>query len=274
VAFLAPNVPELLAAHFAVLLVGGALVAINTRLKSQEVGYILDHSGAKVVLVDPELAPVVLGIPGELTGGGRRFVNLEDPVAGVTGSPLEGPTYGEFLAGAEPLQVRNTCDDEQRLASINYTSGTTGLPKGVMYTHRGTYLNALGEMWVHELERDSVYLWTLPLFHCNGWCFPWAVTATGATHVMLRKVDPAEILRLIQGEGVTHFNGAPTVLLSIAEAPEAQGLHFEPPLRVATGGAPPLAHAAGPHGGAWRPRHPPVRAHRDVRTARLLRDAA
>ncbi len=238
VAFLAPNVPELLAAHFAVLLVRGALVAINTRLAADEVGYILNHCGARVVLVDPELAPLVRDAPGGLSAR-PLLVNVEDPGAGVTGTPLPGPRFAEFVAGAETLPVRNTCDDEQRITSINYTSGTTGRPKGVMYTHRGAYLNALGEILAHGLERDSVFLWTLPLFHCNGWCFPWAVTAVGGTHVMLRRVDPAEILRLVPLHQVTHLNGAPTVLLMLAEAPEARGVRFDPPLRVATGGAPP-----------------------------------
>ena len=235
VAFLAPNVPELLAAHFAVLQLHAALVAINTRLQAEEVGYILDHSGAKIVVVDPELAPA---IPGSLKER-PQLVNLEDPVAGITGTPLDGPTWAEFADGADVLAIRNDLDDEDRITSINYTSGTTGRPKGVLYTHRGAYLNALGEIVVHGLERDSVYLWTLPLFHCNGWCFPWAVTAAGGSHVMLRKVDPPEILRLIREHGVTHFNGAPTVLLLLAEHPDAQGVRFDPPVRVATGGAPP-----------------------------------
>jgi fatty-acyl-CoA synthase len=234
IAFLTPNVPELLTAHFAALLVGAPLVAINTRLQAEEVGYILGHSGAKVAFVDPELAPQVAGVR-----GGPRLVNVEDPVAGVSGRPLDGPTYAEFVDGAPVLEIRNTCEDEEQVLSINYTSGTTGRPKGVMYTHRGAMLNALGEILVHGLGRDSVFLWTLPLFHCNGWCFPWAVTGAGGSHVMLRRVDPPEILRRIREEGVTHFNGAPTVLLMIAEAPEARGLRFDPPLRVATGGAPP-----------------------------------
>jgi fatty-acyl-CoA synthase len=243
VAFLAPNVPALLFAHFAVLLAKGVLVAINTRLQSAEVAYILDHSGAKVVLADPELAPQVREAPGGLRAA-PLLVNVEDPVAGVFGTPLAGPTYADFVAGAPPLPVANTTDDEERLTSINYTSGTTGRPKGVMYTHRGAMLNALGEIVVHGLGRDAVYLWTLPLFHCNGWCFPWAVTGAGATHVMLRRVDPAEILRQIRSHGVTHFNGAPTVLLMLAEHPEcaamlARGERFDPPIRVATGGAPP-----------------------------------
>jgi fatty-acyl-CoA synthase len=235
VAFLAPNVPELLAAHFAVLQLHAVLVAINTRLAAEEVGYILDQSGAKVVVVDGELAGAV---PGRLAAR-PLLVNLEDPVAGVTGAPLDGPRYAEFAAGAEELPLRNDVDDEDRVTSINYTSGTTGRPKGVMYTHRGAHLNALGQIITQGLGRDSVFLWTLPLFHCNGWCYPWAVTGAGGGHVMLRRVDPAEILRLVRAHGVTHLNAAPTVLLSIAEHPDAQGARFDPEIRVATGGAPP-----------------------------------
>ncbi|MCZ6463448.1 MAG: long-chain-fatty-acid--CoA ligase [Proteobacteria bacterium] len=238
VAFLAPNVPDNLAATFAVLLARATLVTINTRLNAHEVSYILNHSGAVVVLVDPELGPLLTDGPAPLSAK-PILVNVEDPVAGVTGTPLDGPRMEEFLDGAAPLPVVGAMDDEQRLTSINYTSGTTGRPKGVMYTHRGATLNALGEIIVHGLTRDSVFLWTLPLFHCNGWCFPWAVTAAAGTHVMLRGVDPAEILGQIQQERVTHFNGAPTVLLMIAEAPEARGVRFDPEVRVATGGSPP-----------------------------------
>jgi len=238
VAVLAPNVPALLAAHFSVLQLGAALVAINTRLNPDEVGYILNHSGAKIVIADPELAGAVTG-GSEPLKADPLLVNLEDPVAGVTGSPLDGPTFAEFVAGAPVLPITGGIDDENRITSINYTSGTTGRPKGVLYSHRGAAINALGEIIAHGLDRDSVFLWTLPLFHCNGWCFPWAVTAAGGTHVMLRAIDPARMLERIRSCGVTHFNGAPTVLLMLAEAPEAKGVRFDPPLRVATGGAPP-----------------------------------
>jgi len=238
VAFLTPNVPELLVAHLAVLQVKAVLVAINTRLQAEEVGYILNHSGARVVFCDPELAGAVQGAPSGLAAR-PRLVNVEDAVAGVRGRPLDGPSYAEFVDGAPVLPVRGEVDDEDRITSLNYTSGTTGRPKGVMYTHRGAFLNAFGEMYVHGLERDSVFLWTLPLFHCNGWCFPWAVTGAGGTHVMLRAVDPVRIRALIDAEGVTHFNGAPTVLLMIAESEAFRGVRFEPRLRVATGGAPP-----------------------------------
>jgi len=235
VAFLAPNVPELLVAHFAVLRVSAVLVAINTRLNPAEVAYILGHSGAKLAFCDVELAPQMAEAPAGVT-----FVNIEDPEAGHSGQPLPGPTYTEFVEGAPVLAVGDfELDDEQRTTSINYTSGTTGQPKGVMYSHRGALLNTLGEMYVHGIGRDSVFLWTLPMFHCNGWCFPWAVTGAGGTHVMLRAVEPVRMLEQIREEGVTHFNGAPTVLLMLAEAPEASGVRFDPPLRVATGGSPP-----------------------------------
>jgi fatty-acyl-CoA synthase len=238
VAVLAPNVPALLAAHFAVPRLGAALVAINTRLSPGEVGYILDHSGAKVVLADPELASKVSEAPGGLAAR-PKLVNLEDPESGVTGAPLAGPSFAEFCEGAPVLDMSAGVDDEDRMLSINYTSGTTGRPKGVMYTHRGALLNALGGVIVQRLVRDSVFLWTLPLFHCNGWCFPWALAAASGTNVMLRALEAGRIISLIREHGVTHFNGAPTVLLMIAEAPEARGVRFEPRVRVATGGSPP-----------------------------------
>jgi fatty-acyl-CoA synthase len=237
VAFLAPNVPALLAAHFAVPRLGAVLVAINTRLHPDEVGYILDHSGARVVLCDVELAPLVRDAPAR--PGSALLVNVEDEQAGQRGRPLSGPSYDAFVEGAPVLPLEFELDDEERVLAINYTSGTTGRPKGVMYTHRGAYLNAFGAMLSHGLGRDSAFLWTLPLFHCNGWCFPWAVSGAGGRHVMLRGVEPARIFQLIRDEGVTHLNGAPTVLLMLAEAPEARGVHFDPPLRVATGGSPP-----------------------------------
>jgi fatty-acyl-CoA synthase len=159
-------------------------------------------------------------------------------VAGLADRPLlveTGSEYESLLGGAQPRS--SGPEDERALLSINYTSGTTGRPKGVMYHHRGAYLQALAMVAHTVLTPSAVHLWTLPMFHCNGWCFPWAVTAAGATHVCLPKVDPAEVWRLIRTEGVTHLNGAPTVLSMIAYAPEAG--RVAPTVRVGTGGSPP-----------------------------------
>jgi len=238
VAVLAPNVPIALAAHFAVSRVRGVLVMINTRLAAGEIAYILDHSGAKIVLVDPELAPRILEAEATLASK-PLFVNVEDPLGGALGTPLPGPRFEDFVDGAPVLSPGTAIDDELRVISINYTSGTTGRPKGVMYTHRGAMLNALGEMHVHRLERSSAFLWTLPLFHCNGWCFPWAVTGAAGRHVMLRSLDPARIFELLEQERITHLCGAPTVLLMLAEAKPARAVRFDPPIRAATGGSPP-----------------------------------
>ncbi len=220
VAFLALNTTELLEAHFGVPAAGAVLVAINTRLTRDEVTYILGHSGARIVVVDPSLAHLVEGAP------------LEHVL--VCG---EGGGYEEFLAAAGDGEPEDRLESEEDTISINYTSGTTGQPKGVMYTHRGAYLNALSEVVHARLDSGSVYLWTLPMFHCNGWCFTWAVTAVGATHVCLRKVDPPLVWRLLDEEGVTHLNGAPTVLVMLGADPAARQL--KRPVRITTAGAPP-----------------------------------
>jgi len=149
----------------------------------------------------------------------------------------EGGDYEAFLASARVGEPEDRIDSEDDTISINYTSGTTGRPKGVMYTYRGAYLNALAEAAHARLDSRSVYLWTLPMFHCNGWCFTWAVTAVGARHVCLRKVDPALVWGLIEDEGVTHLNGAPTVLVMLTSDPAAHQL--ERPVLVTTAGAPP-----------------------------------
>lgn len=235
VAILSPNTPHHLAAHFAMPLLGAPLVSVNTRLAPAELAYILQHSGAKVLLVDPELAPKIDSVRAELASL-ERVIEVGDAEAPVRAGAED---YAEFVRGAEVLPLDVGVDDERAVLSINYTSGTTGMPKGVMYTHRGGTLNAITMIGSSGLAKESVFLWTLPMFHCNGWCMPWAVTGAGGTHVCLRRVDPAEILALIAQERVTHFNGAPTVLLMLATHPDAAGVRFDPPLRVSTGGAPP-----------------------------------
>ena len=209
VAVLAPNTHVLLEAHFGVPWAGSPLVAINTRLAAPEITYILLHSGAKVLLVDPSL--------GELA---RSAVEpLHAPPLVLEAGPGDGGAYERLLADAAPSAIAPT--DERALLAINYTSGTTGRPKGVMYHHRGAYLQALAMLAHTKMDATSAYLWTLPMFHCNGWCFPWAVTAAGATHVCLPKVDPAAVWELIGAHGVTHLCGAPAVLSSMLDAPQA-----------------------------------------------------
>jgi fatty-acyl-CoA synthase len=235
VAILAPNTPWHLVAHFAMPLLGAPLVSINTRLGSAELGYIIGHAGAKVLLVDPELAPRIDPVRDGLTAL-EQIIEIGDAFAQARPNAT---SYDTFAADAPLVPIENRIDDELAVLSINYTSGTTGMPKGVMYTHRGGTLNALTTIGSSGLTKESVFLWTLPMFHCNGWCMPWAVTAAAGTHVCLRKVDPPEILAYIAKEKVTHFNGAPTVLLMLGTHPDAAGVKFDPPLRVSTGGAPP-----------------------------------
>jgi acyl-CoA synthetase (AMP-forming)/AMP-acid ligase II len=239
VAFLAPNVPALLEAHFGVALAGGVLVAINTRLNADEVGYILEHSGARMFFVDCELAQPIAPLRNRTTKV-ERIVTIDDPeFAPALPRVFDGSEYEEFIDVAADPSLAWRVPDEEDVYSINYTSGTTGRPKGVMYTHRGAYLNALGEMVAHRIDTSSVFLWTLPMFHCNGWCFPWAVTGAGGCHLLLRKIEPAAVWRLVRARGVTHFNGAPTVLIMLINDPAAPRERLEHPLRIATGGAPP-----------------------------------
>jgi fatty-acyl-CoA synthase len=226
VAALLFNSPAMLEAHFGVPAAGGILVAVNNRLSSAEVGYILQHSGARYLLLDTGLAAVAE--PLDLAG--VTVIRCDD--TGVPGDP-----YEEFLAGASPTRPASWLEHEEETISINYTSGTTGRPKGVQYTYRGAYLNALSEVIVAGLSTDSAYLWTLPMFHCNGWCFPWAVTAVAARHVTMRAVDPELIWELIDGEGVTHYNGAPTVQLMVLNHPRAHRL--ERPVTAMVAAAPP-----------------------------------
>jgi fatty-acyl-CoA synthase len=226
VATLLFNSPAMLEAHFGVPAAGGVLVAVNHRLSGAEVGYILRHSGARYLLLDTGLESL-----GEQAGlAGVTVIRC----AG-TGGP-EDP-YEEFLAGASPARPASWLEHEEETISINYTSGTTGRPKGVQYTYRGAYLNALSEVIVAGMGGDSVYLWTLPMFHCNGWCFPWAVTAAAARHVTIRAVDAERVWELIDSEGVTHYNGAPTVQLMVINHPRAHRL--DRPVTAMVAAAPP-----------------------------------
>jgi acyl-CoA synthetase (AMP-forming)/AMP-acid ligase II len=240
VGILCPNIPPMLEAHYGVPLAGAILVSINTRLSPDEIAYILNHSGSKVLLVDTELAPLVERCKSQLETV-ETFVNIVDRELGdaAPAPTLDGPEYEAFLATGSDDPITIAVEDEYDTISINYTSGTTGRPKGVMYHHRGAYLNAIGECITSGIVSDSRYLWTLPMFHCNGWCCTWGVTAVGGTHVCLRRVEPGEIWRLIQEKGITHLNGAPTVLIGLVNHPAAKTAKLTRPLRVTTAAAPP-----------------------------------
>jgi fatty-acyl-CoA synthase len=213
VAVLSPNTAAALEAHFGVMLAGAVLVMLNIRLNASELDWILKHCGARMLFADPQCS--------------------------TAGLSLEPADYEAVVAeGSHPFTDAPPVDEESMI-SINYTSGTTGFPKGVMYTHRGAYLNALGELIEHQIDCNSVYLWTLPMFHCNGWCYPWAVTAAGARHVCLRQFDPAKALELIEQEGVTHLCGAPVVVSGLTQYCASKGLRFERGLKIMTAGAPP-----------------------------------
>jgi fatty-acyl-CoA synthase len=218
IAFLALNSEPMLLAHFGVPLAGGTLVSINTRLTADEIGYILEQSGSKTVFYSPELRDQ---IPDTLSG--VELLNIEDE-------------FEDLLSqgGDEALSTAGFHEDDT--LAINYTSGTTGRPKGVMYHHRGAYLNALAMVLDQRLTADSVYLWTLPMFHCNGWTFAWGVAAVGAKSVCIPRIDPADVWRRFD-EGVTHFCAAPTVLTMLVNDPAAHRL--ERPVRLFTAGAPP-----------------------------------
>jgi fatty-acyl-CoA synthase len=235
VAALLPNIPPMLEAHFGVPLAGAVLVAINTRLKGDEIAYILNHSGAKVLVVDTELAALIEPVRDRLETV-KTIVSVEDVPGGLR---LPGPEYEALLATGSPDPPDWPLEDEDEVLAIDYTSGTTGRPKGVMYTHRGAYLNSLGELIETKMTSDSIYLWTLPMFHCNGWCYPWAVTAIGATHLCLRKLDPGAVWRLVRTAGVTHFCAAPTVLISLVNHPVAKAGALPGKLVVSTAAAPP-----------------------------------
>src|SRR5258708_3336520 len=235
VAYLLPNIPEMLIAHFGVPLAGCVLVAMNIRLAAAEIRHVCAHCGAKVLVVDSALSPTIAPVVSELD---VEVVTATDPSTRATAdSSIGGLSYQDLLARGsdDPLLWRTK--DERATISINYPAGTTGRPKGVMYHHRGAYLNSLAEIIHSQHSPESRYLWTLPMFHCNGWCTTWAVTAIGGTHICLRAVNAAEIWRLLDSEGITHFNAAPTVLVTIANAEQAHRLERQ--VVVTTAGAPP-----------------------------------
>lgn len=238
VTVIAPNIPQMLMAHFAVPLAGGRLSALNPRLTSREVEYILGHSEAAVVFADGDVAESVRSLAAGLEHP-PLVVEIVDAEAGHTAPTTAGElSYEDFLAQAPdgpdlPWRV----GDEEAPITLNYTSGTTGPPKGVIYTHRGAYLAAQGAVFHNGYTGSTRYLWTLPMFHCNGWCMPWAVTAAAGTHVCLRAVRQDALWDAMDGEGITHLSGAPIICSMLVEAERAHELDRE--VRMTTAGAAP-----------------------------------
>ena len=235
VAVLAPNVPALLEAHYGVPMAGAVLNALNYRLDARSIAFILQHGAAKLLIADREFAFLARD----------AFAEPETPIPVVEIADSSGETtlggieYEAFLAEGDPDMPWSGPADEWAPIALNYTSGTTGNPKGVVYHHRGAYLNALGNAITFGIDRHSVYLWTLPMFHCNGWTYPWAVTAVAGTHICLRRVDPAPIFAAIAEHRVTHLCGAPVVLNMLVHAPDSVKRRFDHVVEVATGGAAP-----------------------------------
>lgn len=237
VAVLAPNTPEMLMAHYAVPLAGGVLIALNTRLSAHELQYIIDHSGAKLLLADTELLENTKTLRGENPGLQALIEITDDQFTSPRPNVEVDGTLEQLLSTASDEKLPYAIADECSAIALNYTSGTTGKPKGVLYSHRGSYLNSLGEAHHQGLSSATRYLWTLPMFHCNGWCTPWAVTAVGGTHLCLRGVREDAVWDAIENLGTTHLCGAPTVCSIIADSTRAHQL--QAPLRITTAGAPP-----------------------------------
>ncbi|MGI9378208.1 MAG: acyl-CoA synthetase [Methyloligellaceae bacterium] len=244
VAVIAPNSPTLLESHFSVPMAGAVLNAINTRLDARTIGRLLEHGEARLLVCDYEYLAVAREALSTLSNPPPLVVDW-DGSANTTTAGQE-TDYESYLTKGDPDYEWRRPKDEWQALALNYTSGTTGNPKGVVYHHRGAFLNAMGNAMMFGLNDRSIYLWTLPMFHCNGWSYPWAVTAVGATHVCMRSTDPGEIFQLIDRHRVSHLCGAPIILNMLIHADERTKIKFAHEVEIATGGAsPPSAVIAG-----------------------------
>lgn len=254
VSVMGANTPELLEAHFGVPMAGAVLNALNTRLDAKTIAFILDHAESKLLITDREYAPVIKDALAQLDRN-IPVIDIDDDLA-LGGELLGEMDYEAFLDTGDPDFTVAPPADEWQAISLNYTSGTTGNPKGVVYHHRGAFITAMGGALISHLDRHSRYLWTLPMFHCNGWSYPWSVTAMAGTHVCLRRVDPALIFPMIAEHGVTHMCGAPIVLNMLIHAPDEIKVPFDQRVEVFTGGAaPPSAVIEGMENMGFRVTH-------------------
>ncbi|TAH69000.1 MAG: acyl-CoA synthetase [Rhodopseudomonas palustris] len=245
VAAMLPNIPAMYEAHFAVPMLGAVLNPLNIRLEPNSIAFQLDHGGAKAVLVDPEFAAVIEDAIALMSGPKPLLIDVDDPAFGAS-RRIGEIEYEAALAAGDPSFAGRRPDDEWDAIALGYTSGTTGNPKGVVTHHRGAYLNAVSNIIAAGLGQHPVYLWTLPMFHCNGWCFPWTIAAAAGVNVCLRKVDPAKIFELIPKHGVTHMAGAPIVYNTLINAPSApKDGSGRPIVGLIAGAAPPVAVLAG-----------------------------
>jgi len=238
VAAMLPNIPAMLEAHYAVPMTGGVLNTLNTRLDPVVIAFSLDHGEAKVLLTDREFAPTIARAL-DLAKRKPIVIDVDDPVYDGPGERLGSIDYEDFLASGDPDFAWAMPDDEWDAITLNYTSGTTGDPKGVVYHHRGAYLLAMGNIVTCGMGKHPIYLWTLPMFHCNGWCFPWSISIVAGTHVCLRQVRAKAMYDALADHGVTHLCGAPIVMSTLLNAPEDEQREFVQSVDFFTAAAPP-----------------------------------
>lgn len=243
VAVMLPNIPEMLELHFAIPMIGAVINTLNVRLDAEAISFMLQHGEAKVLIADREFCDVALTACRMLENP-PLIIDVNDPEYGE-GRAVSELDYEAFLAEGDPDFAWQWPEDEWQAISLNYTSGTTGNPKGVVYHHRGAFLNSIGNQMTWAMGNHPVYLWTLPMFHCNGWCYPWTITALAGVHVFLRRVDPQKILHLIRNEKVTHMCSAPIVLQALVNMPTEAKAAIEHPVKAMVAGAAPPAKVIG-----------------------------